>query len=64
MDEAQILAIDREADVINCGVCEYDFQPDDAKACVPLLVRYNFGAPLLEEDAPVTAEPDQITGVR
>ncbi|HEV2080723.1 MAG TPA: histidine phosphatase family protein [Allosphingosinicella sp.] len=64
MDEAQILAIDREADVINCGVCEYDFQPDDAASCVPRLVRYNFGAPMLEEDAPVTAEPDQITGAR
>jgi len=64
MDEAQILAIDKEADVINCGVCEYDFQPDNSKTCVPKLVRYNFGAPLIEEDAPVTAEPDQITGVR
>jgi broad specificity phosphatase PhoE len=64
MDEAQVLAIDKEADVINCGVCEYDFQPDDAASCVPKLVRYNFGAPLIEEHAPVTAEPDQITGVR
>lgn len=64
MDEAQILAIDKEADVINCGVCEYDFQPDDAKLCVPRLLRYNFGAPLIEDAAPVTAEPDQITGVR
>ena len=32
MDEAQILAIDKEGDVVNCGVCEYDFEPDDAKA--------------------------------
>ena len=64
MDEAQILAIDKQADVINCGVCEYDFQPDDATLCVPRLLRYNFGAPLLDEQAPVTAEPDQITGVR
>jgi len=45
MDEAQILAIDKEADVLNCGVCEYDFQPDDAKLCSPTLVRYNFAAP-------------------
>jgi len=64
MDEAQILAIDKEADVINCGVCEYDFQPDDEALCVPRLLRYNFSAPLIEEVAPVTAEPDQITGVR
>ena len=32
MDEAQILAIDKEGDVVNCGVCEYEFEPDDAKA--------------------------------
>ena len=32
LDEAQILAIDKEGDVVNCGVCEYEFEPDDAKA--------------------------------
>jgi broad specificity phosphatase PhoE len=64
MDEEQVLAIDREGDVVNCGVCEYDFMPDDAKLCVPKLVRYNFAAPLMAEQAPVTAEPDAITGAR
>jgi probable phosphoglycerate mutase len=64
MDEAQILAIDKQGDVVNCGVCEYDFQPDDAAMCVPRLVLYNHSAPLIEEDAPVTAEPDTIAGAR
>jgi broad specificity phosphatase PhoE len=64
MDEEQVLAIDREGDVVNCGVCEYYFLPDDAKLCVPKLVRYNFAAPLIAEQAPVTAEPDEITGAR
>lgn len=64
MDEATVLAIDREGDVLNCGVCEYEFEPDDAKLCVPRLVRYNFAAPLLAEHAPVTAEPDEIRGAR
>ncbi|MBA3675828.1 MAG: histidine phosphatase family protein [Sphingosinicella sp.] len=64
MDEEQILAIDKQGDVLNCGVCEYEFQPDDAKLCVPRLTRYNFAAPLTDEQAPVTAEPDRITGVR
>jgi 2,3-bisphosphoglycerate-dependent phosphoglycerate mutase len=64
LDEAEILRIDKEADVLNCGVCEYAFEPDDAAACVPQLVRYNFAAPLIEERAPITAEPDEITGVR
>jgi broad specificity phosphatase PhoE len=64
LDEAQILAIDKQGDVINCGLCEYDFEPDDAKACVPKLTRYNFAAPLIEEAAPVTAEPDKMVATR
>jgi broad specificity phosphatase PhoE len=64
MDEAQVLAIDKDSDVVNCGVCEYDFEPDDAAACAPRLVRYNFAAPLIEEDAPVTSEPDAMVAAR
>jgi hypothetical protein len=64
MDEAQILGIDKEADVLNCGVCEYEFQPDDSKLCVPTLTRYNFAAPLIEEHAPITSEPDAAVAAR
>ena len=64
MDEAQILAIDKEREVLNCGVCEYEFEPDDALLCVPNLVRYNFAAPLLEEDAPITSAPDAVVAAR
>ena len=64
LEEAQILAIDKEGDVVNCGVCEYDFQPDDSKLCVPTLTRYNFAAPLIEESAPVTSEPDAMVAAR
>jgi len=64
MDEAQILAIDKEGEVLNCGLCEYDFLPDDAKLCLPKLVRYNFAAPLLHEDAPITSEPDAMVAAR
>jgi broad specificity phosphatase PhoE len=55
MDEEQILAIDKLADVPNCGVTsyEYDAASDGLK---PDLV--NFIAPLREAGAPVTAEPD------
>ncbi|HEX4736627.1 MAG TPA: histidine phosphatase family protein [Allosphingosinicella sp.] len=65
MDEAQILAIDKEGDVVNCGICEYEFEPDgDDKLCAPHLVRYNFAAPLVEDKAPVTAEPDAMVAAR
>jgi len=64
MDEAQVLAVDKNGDVVNCGVCEYDFEPDDAKLCVARLTRYNFAAPLIEEDAPVTSAPDAMVAAR
>ena len=64
MDEATVLKVDKESGVLNCGVCEYAFEPDDARDCTPRLVRYNFAAPLVEEHAPVTAEPEEITGAR
>jgi probable phosphoglycerate mutase len=64
MDEAQILAIDKEGDVVNCGLLEYEFEPDDAAACVPKLLRFNFAAPLVDERAPVTAEPDAMVATR
>lgn len=64
LDEAAILAIDKEGAVLNCGICEYAFEPDDAALCVPKLVRYNFDAPLLEEHAPLTSEPDAMVATR
>jgi len=64
LDEARILGIDKEGEVVNCGVCEYDFQPDDARHCVPKLVRYNFAAPLIEDAAPVTSAPDAMVAAR
>jgi broad specificity phosphatase PhoE len=55
MDEAQILAIDKLADVPNCGVTSYEYDPA-TDSLVPDLV--NFIAPLRQAGAPVTAEKD------
>jgi broad specificity phosphatase PhoE len=64
MTEADVIAISRESNVVNCGICEYAFEPDDQALCAPSLVRYNHAAPLIEEHAPVTAEPEEIAGAR
>ena len=61
MTETQILDIDRDGDVANCGVTEYVLDPahDHQSAGGKLrLVRYNFVAPLERAGAPVTARPD------
>jgi probable phosphoglycerate mutase len=64
LDEAQILAIDKQADVLNCGICAYDFDPDESGLCVPQLAIWNMGAPLDEQGAPRTSERDAMTGTR
>jgi broad specificity phosphatase PhoE len=64
MDEARILKIDAEADVANCSVTEYAFDPDHHKEGGLVLRRYNFVAPLERAGAPVTAEPDVAVAAR
>jgi probable phosphoglycerate mutase len=58
MTEEEILAIDREGDVPNCGITEYRFDPTKGATGSLQLARYNFVAPLQREGTPVTAEPD------
>ena len=60
MDEAKILEIDRQGDVVNCGVTEYVSDPAPrADAHRLQLTRYNFTAPLEREGAPLTSAKDQ-----
>jgi len=64
LDEAEILKIDKEAEVFNCGICSYDFDPDEEGLCVPKLDLWNHAAPLEEERTPVTSAPDELAGTR
>ena len=58
MTEEEILRIDRESEVANCSVTWYEFDPNLGKQGKLVLREYNFVAPLREEGAPITAEPD------
>jgi broad specificity phosphatase PhoE len=64
LDEAEILGIDKQAEVLNCGIAEYRFDPDVQGLCVPELSRWNYGAPLEAEGASKTSEKDAVTGTR
>ena len=64
LDEAEILTIDKQADVLNCGICAYDFEPDAKGLCVPTLTLWNQGAPLDDEEARKTSAPDAMAGTR
>lgn len=58
LDEDAILAIDRAADVPNCGITEYRFDPTVGKHGKLMLAQANFVAPLEETGTPVTHQPD------
>lgn len=64
LTEEEILAIDREGEVANCGVTEYRLD----RAATPegrlRLTRYNFVAPLEQAGTPVTARPDAPAGAK
>jgi 2,3-bisphosphoglycerate-dependent phosphoglycerate mutase len=64
MTEEEILTIDAEGDVANCGVTEYAFDPAAGHGGGLVLRAYNFVAPLEREGTAVTDEPDAIAGAR
>lgn len=64
LTEGDILAIDKQSDILNCGICAFDFEPNHLSLCVPKLVLWNHGAPLEEQGTPKTAEPEVMTGSR
>jgi len=64
MTEEQILGIDREADVANCGVTAYSFNSALGTGGALQLRSYNFVAPLEDAGAPVTTEPDKPVAAR
>lgn len=55
MDEAGVLALDADAEVVNCSVTSYRYDPENGRL---VLERYNEATPLEEQDEIVTAEPD------
>ena len=64
LTEAEILAIDRQADVANCAVTEYRFQPQPGGDGKLVLAQYNVTAPLTEQATPVTRAPDRMVAAR
>jgi len=60
LTETEILAIDAEGDVANCGVTTYSRNGEGGLT----LEVYNFVAPLKEEGAPITSAPDAKVAAR
>ena len=64
MTEEEILAIDAAAEVANCSVTAYEYDPSVGQDGSLVLGAYNFVAPLEEALARVTVEPDAPAGAK
>ena len=64
LDEETILSIDKQAEILNCGIAAYEFEPDAKGLCVPALELWNYGAPLEAEGTSKTSAPDAMAGTR
>ena len=64
LDEREILDIDKQAEILNCGIAAYEFEHDPEGVCVPQLSLWNYGAPLEEQGAQKTSAPDVMAGTR
>ena len=64
LGEEEVLAIDRQGDVSNCGVTEYRFDLTAGKDGGLVLTAYNVTASLEEDHTPVTAAPDAMVAAR
>ena len=64
MTEAELLAIDKKAEIANCSVTSYQHDESLGPRGGLRLKLYNFVAPLEEAGEPVTSEPDANVGAR
>jgi 2,3-bisphosphoglycerate-dependent phosphoglycerate mutase len=64
MTEAELLAVDKKAEIANCSVTSYRHDESLGSRGGMRLDLYNFVAPLEEAGEPVTSEPDASVGVR
>jgi hypothetical protein len=64
LDEETILKIDKQGEVLNCGIAAYDFEQGPHGLCIPELSLWNYGAPLESEGAAKTSAPDAMAGTR
>ncbi len=64
LDEGQILEIDRERDIANCGATSYAIDHTFGESGQLLLRAHNFVAPLEVAGAPVTTRSDAPVGAK
>ncbi len=62
LTEAQLMALNREGELLNCGISAFDFDTQDRRFGKPELALWNHAAPL--DQAQQTSAPDKMAGSR
>ena len=64
LTEEQLMALNRQGEVLNCGISAFDFDTNDRRFGKPQLAYWNLGAPMEQAGAEQTSAPDVMVGSR
>ena len=64
MTEEQLMALNKQGELLNCGISAFDFDTNDRRFGRPKLVIWNLAAPMEQAGAEQTSAPDVMTGSR
>ena len=62
LTEDQLMALNKQGEMLNCGISAFDFDTQDRRFGKPTLALWNHAAPL--DQAQQTSAPDKIAGSR
>ena len=64
LTEEQLMALNKQGEVLNCGISAFDFDTNDRRFGKPKLALWNLGAPMEQAGAEQTSAPDIMAGSR
>ena len=64
LTEEQLMALNKQGELLNCGISAFDFDTNDRRFGRPKLAIWNLAAPMEQAGAEQTSAPDMMTGSR
>ena len=64
LTEEQLMALNKQGELLNCGISAFDFDTNDRRFGKPQLALWNLGAPMEQAGAEQTSAPDIMAGSR
>ena len=64
LTEEELMALNRQGELLNCGISAFDFDTNDRRFGKPKLALWNLGAPMEQAGTEQTSAPDVMAGSR